>query len=110
MTSLDTAYAKNKDDGKWYNFDDSSVSPANDDQIVVSTYLKWAKETHSFCIKCSSVYWLVCNQLRLSITMAERVSFQRRPGVLLLWQLLCTMTAVVGILFSSVKCSSADVQ
>lgn len=29
-----TAYAKNKDDGKWYNFDDSSVSPANDDQIV----------------------------------------------------------------------------
>uniref|UniRef100_A0A7N8X215 Ubiquitin carboxyl-terminal hydrolase n=1 Tax=Mastacembelus armatus TaxID=205130 RepID=A0A7N8X215_9TELE len=31
-----TAYAKNKDDGKWYNFDDSSVSPANEDQIVVS--------------------------------------------------------------------------
>uniref|UniRef100_A0A3B4UAE2 Ubiquitin carboxyl-terminal hydrolase n=1 Tax=Seriola dumerili TaxID=41447 RepID=A0A3B4UAE2_SERDU len=29
-----TAYAKNKDDGKWYNFDDSSVSPANEDQIV----------------------------------------------------------------------------
>uniref|UniRef100_A0A3Q1HYF7 Ubiquitin carboxyl-terminal hydrolase n=1 Tax=Anabas testudineus TaxID=64144 RepID=A0A3Q1HYF7_ANATE len=31
-----TAYAKNKDDGKWYNFDDSSVSPASEDQIVVS--------------------------------------------------------------------------
>ncbi|XP_029616592.1 ubiquitin carboxyl-terminal hydrolase 15 isoform X3 [Salmo trutta] len=29
-----TAYAKNKDDDKWYNFDDSSVSPANKDQIV----------------------------------------------------------------------------
>ncbi|KAM7367006.1 hypothetical protein PAMP_014935 [Pampus punctatissimus] len=29
-----TAYTKNKDDGKWYNFDDSSVSPANEDQIV----------------------------------------------------------------------------
>ncbi|XP_060948337.1 ubiquitin carboxyl-terminal hydrolase 15-like isoform X2 [Limanda limanda] len=29
-----TAYAKNKDDGKWYNFDDGSASPANDDQIV----------------------------------------------------------------------------
>ncbi|KAG7496114.1 ubiquitin carboxyl-terminal hydrolase 15 isoform X2 [Solea senegalensis] len=29
-----TAYAKNKDDGKWYNFDDSSVSPASEDQIV----------------------------------------------------------------------------
>ena len=32
----DTAYAKNKEDMKWYNFDDSSVSPANHDQIVVS--------------------------------------------------------------------------
>ncbi|KAG9335217.1 hypothetical protein JZ751_005572, partial [Albula glossodonta] len=29
-----TAFAKNKDDGKWYYFDDSSVSPANEDQIV----------------------------------------------------------------------------
>ncbi|XP_035469936.2 ubiquitin carboxyl-terminal hydrolase 15-like isoform X4 [Scophthalmus maximus] len=29
-----TAYANNKDDGKWYNFDDSSASPANEDQIV----------------------------------------------------------------------------
>ncbi|XP_065146163.1 ubiquitin carboxyl-terminal hydrolase 15-like isoform X1 [Paramisgurnus dabryanus] len=29
-----TAYAKNKDDNQWYNFDDSSVSPANEDQIV----------------------------------------------------------------------------
>uniref|UniRef100_A0A8C4GQ84 Ubiquitin carboxyl-terminal hydrolase 15 n=1 Tax=Dicentrarchus labrax TaxID=13489 RepID=A0A8C4GQ84_DICLA len=35
----DTAYAKNKDDGKWYNFDDSSVSPANEDQIVVSVLI-----------------------------------------------------------------------
>lgn len=32
----DTAYGKNKDDEKWYNFDDSSVSPASEDQIVVS--------------------------------------------------------------------------
>ncbi|KAJ8245506.1 hypothetical protein GJAV_G00271450 [Gymnothorax javanicus] len=29
-----TAFAKNKDDDKWYYFDDSSVSPANEDQIV----------------------------------------------------------------------------
>ncbi|XP_020781991.1 ubiquitin carboxyl-terminal hydrolase 15 isoform X2 [Boleophthalmus pectinirostris] len=29
-----TAYAMNKDDSKWYNFDDSSVSPASEDQIV----------------------------------------------------------------------------
>ncbi|XP_030073101.1 ubiquitin carboxyl-terminal hydrolase 15 isoform X2 [Microcaecilia unicolor] len=29
-----TAFAKNKDDGKWYYFDDSSVSLASEDQIV----------------------------------------------------------------------------
>ncbi|XP_064417656.1 ubiquitin carboxyl-terminal hydrolase 15 isoform X3 [Latimeria chalumnae] len=29
-----TAFAKNKDDTKWYNFDDSSVSSASEDQIV----------------------------------------------------------------------------
>uniref|UniRef100_A0AAR2L236 Ubiquitin carboxyl-terminal hydrolase n=1 Tax=Pygocentrus nattereri TaxID=42514 RepID=A0AAR2L236_PYGNA len=29
-----TAYAKNKTDGKWYYFDDSSVSSASEDQIV----------------------------------------------------------------------------
>jgi len=32
---LDTAYAKNKDDGRWYYFDDSSVSPASADSVVV---------------------------------------------------------------------------
>lgn len=32
----DTAYGKNKVDGKWYYFDDSSVSSASEDQIVVS--------------------------------------------------------------------------
>lgn len=29
-----TAFAKNKDDGKWYYFDDSSVSATSEDQIV----------------------------------------------------------------------------
>uniref|UniRef100_A0A670JMQ3 Ubiquitin carboxyl-terminal hydrolase n=1 Tax=Podarcis muralis TaxID=64176 RepID=A0A670JMQ3_PODMU len=29
-----TAFAKNKDDGKWYYFDDSSVSTASEEQIV----------------------------------------------------------------------------
>uniref|UniRef100_A0A8C9TH35 Ubiquitin carboxyl-terminal hydrolase n=1 Tax=Scleropages formosus TaxID=113540 RepID=A0A8C9TH35_SCLFO len=29
-----TAFGKNKDDHKWYYFDDSSVSPANEEQIV----------------------------------------------------------------------------
>uniref|UniRef100_A0A3B3ZMD5 Ubiquitin carboxyl-terminal hydrolase n=1 Tax=Periophthalmus magnuspinnatus TaxID=409849 RepID=A0A3B3ZMD5_9GOBI len=33
-----TAYGKNKMDGKWYYFDDSSVSSASEDQIVVSFY------------------------------------------------------------------------
>lgn len=32
----DTAHAKNKLTGKWYYFDDSSVSPASEDQIAVS--------------------------------------------------------------------------
>ncbi|XP_048012804.1 ubiquitin carboxyl-terminal hydrolase 15-like isoform X3 [Megalobrama amblycephala] len=29
-----TAYAQNKEDHKWYNFDDSSVSPTGEEQIV----------------------------------------------------------------------------
>uniref|UniRef100_A0A671RF53 ubiquitinyl hydrolase 1 n=1 Tax=Sinocyclocheilus anshuiensis TaxID=1608454 RepID=A0A671RF53_9TELE len=29
-----TAYAKNKEDQKWYNFDDSSVSPSSEEQTV----------------------------------------------------------------------------
>ncbi|XP_073805159.1 ubiquitin carboxyl-terminal hydrolase 15 isoform X2 [Danio rerio] len=29
-----TAYAKNVEDGQWYSFDDSSVSPASEEQIV----------------------------------------------------------------------------
>lgn len=35
---VDTAFAKNKDDGKWYYFDDSSVSTASEDQIVASIF------------------------------------------------------------------------
>lgn len=45
----DTAYAKNKDDGKWYYFDDSSVSPASKDQIVVSIELACARP-HRYCL------------------------------------------------------------
>lgn len=36
--STDTAYAKNKVNDKWYYFDDSSVSAASEDQIVVSAW------------------------------------------------------------------------
>lgn len=34
----DTAYAKNKDDGNWYYFDDSSVSESSEDSVCVSEY------------------------------------------------------------------------
>lgn len=36
MWFSDTAFAMNKDNDKWYYFDDSSVSLGNEDQIVVS--------------------------------------------------------------------------
>uniref|UniRef100_A0A8D2LAP8 Ubiquitin carboxyl-terminal hydrolase n=1 Tax=Varanus komodoensis TaxID=61221 RepID=A0A8D2LAP8_VARKO len=42
-----TAYAKNKVNGKWYYFDDSSVSPASEEQIVVSIE---NKQFWGFCI------------------------------------------------------------
>ena len=45
--SLDTAFAKNKDDGKWYYFDDSSVSTASEDQIVV--YMSFIPENQGIC-------------------------------------------------------------
>ncbi len=32
----DTAYAKNKDDNNWYYYDDSNVSPASKNSVVVS--------------------------------------------------------------------------
>ena len=34
--SPDTSYAKNKDNGQWYYFDDSKVTYAREEQIVVS--------------------------------------------------------------------------
>jgi len=42
----DTAYAKNKVNDKWYYFDDSSVSVASEDQIVVSI---WPEANLSLC-------------------------------------------------------------
>ncbi|KAG8128368.1 hypothetical protein E2320_015218 [Naja naja] len=54
---LDTAYAKNKINGKWYYFDDSNVSPASEEQIVTkAAYVLFyqrrdvkLKGSHSFC-------------------------------------------------------------
>lgn len=34
--SADTSYACNKDNGQWYYFDDSKVTYAREEQIVVS--------------------------------------------------------------------------
>lgn len=39
MLASDTAYAKNKDTKKWYNFDDSHVSEINEERLVVSATL-----------------------------------------------------------------------
>ncbi|PWA23263.1 hypothetical protein CCH79_00018968 [Gambusia affinis] len=36
VSSSDTSYAQNKDNGQWYYFDDSKVTYASQDQIVVS--------------------------------------------------------------------------
>ena len=34
--TADTAYCKNKETGKWHNFDDSHVSETTDDHVMVS--------------------------------------------------------------------------
>ena len=34
----DTAYAKNKDDNRWYYFDDSSVSESQEESVCVSYF------------------------------------------------------------------------
>lgn len=36
VSSADTSYACNKDNGQWYYFDDSKVTYAREEQIVVS--------------------------------------------------------------------------
>ena len=53
---IDTAYAKNKDDGNWYYFDDSSVTSSSEDAVVVSNFchnecaLEYLKFAFSFVI------------------------------------------------------------
>ena len=39
LCSTDTAFAKNKESGKWYNYDDSHVSQTSEDRLVVCTTL-----------------------------------------------------------------------
>uniref|UniRef100_A0A8C6USH0 Ubiquitin carboxyl-terminal hydrolase 15 n=1 Tax=Neogobius melanostomus TaxID=47308 RepID=A0A8C6USH0_9GOBI len=59
--TVNTAYAKNKDDGKWYNYDDSSVSSASEDQIVVRPHL--SNPIHPY------VYTLLQIHLRTIMTL-----------------------------------------
>ena len=40
----DTAYCKNRETGKWYNFDDSHVSEASESQLVVSGHVACLSE------------------------------------------------------------------
>ena len=47
MFSLtDTAYCKNRETGKWYNFDDSHVSEASESQLVVSGHVACLSEAY----------------------------------------------------------------
>lgn len=50
FSPIDTAYGKNKADGNWYYFDDSSVSPAKEDQIVVSYCIDYCRAPYSLQI------------------------------------------------------------
>ncbi|KAM9326758.1 ubiquitin carboxyl-terminal hydrolase 4 [Gastrophryne carolinensis] len=50
-----TAYAKNSDTGQWYYFDDSSVSPASEDQIVTkAAYVLFYQRQDGVSLKASS--------------------------------------------------------
>lgn len=42
--TTDTSYARNKDNGQWYYFDDSKVTYAQEEQIVVSSRRPPAKQ------------------------------------------------------------------
>ena len=46
LSLTDTAYCKNKETGKWYNFDDSHVSEASESQLVVSAHISCLNESY----------------------------------------------------------------
>lgn len=50
ISITDTAYAKNKDDGNWYYFDDSSVSETNEDSVCVSYLLREMLTLELICL------------------------------------------------------------
>lgn len=64
---LDTAFAKNKDDGKWYYFDDSSVSTASEEQIVAS--IGFQKQDSIIAQEQDPRLTCLYNQLKVIFTM-----------------------------------------
>ena len=60
----DTAYAKNKETNKWYNFDDSHVSETTEDRLVVSHTLTHTHTTNVHISDNESVGRYVCTSSR----------------------------------------------
>ena len=56
---LDTAYAKNKDDGRWYYFDDSSVTSSSEDAVVVSTRFQRQNFERSLFFNIFLEFWIL---------------------------------------------------
>ena len=66
----DTSYACNKDNGQWYYFDDSKVTYAREDQIVVST-TESLQFVYIFDLKQKNVF------VKVSLTLSSSRSDQR---------------------------------
>uniref|UniRef100_A0A8C7V7P5 Ubiquitin carboxyl-terminal hydrolase n=1 Tax=Oncorhynchus mykiss TaxID=8022 RepID=A0A8C7V7P5_ONCMY len=71
-----TAYGKNKADGKWHYFDDSSVSAASEDQIVVSEPL----QTFRSCVTVYSSKNQAMRSKELCIELRDRIVWRHRSG------------------------------
>jgi len=69
LPPTDTAYCKNKDTGKWYNYDDSHVSETSESHLVVSQTLLYCVQLLPMWIKCTAV-WVspCCHAIPESIT------------------------------------------
>lgn len=71
--TLDTAYAKNHLTNKWYNFDDSSVSGASADNVVVRPLLPSCLAASIFFIAVDSfAVWIFVDQEWLCSYLQEK--------------------------------------
>ena len=65
---VDTAFAKNKNDNKWYHFDDSSVSATTEESVVVSHFLRHLDAPFAADCTCScGAMCPLCFSVNLSI-------------------------------------------